>query len=174
MNIFKTIVTICAVAFLYVTVSAQDFYDEFRAKSIDVEGVKIGRKMTYDQFVAKFGKPTEYTQSDSGEGGESSIDGYYKVGQDVFYFQDNGAFSGFSINENKFSVLTLWITDGIRVGDKLSKLDNFKYGKPKVASWLKPENGFVEYAIFYNHLDAFVYLSVKDGVIHNIRYSDPT
>ena len=98
MNIFKTIVTICAVAFLYVTVSAQDFYDEFRAKSIDVEGVKIGQKMTYDQFVAKFGKPTEYTQSDSGEGGESSIDEYYKVGQDVFYFQDNGAFSGFSIN----------------------------------------------------------------------------
>ena len=162
MNIFKTIVTICAVAFLYVTVSAQDFYDEFRAKSIDVEGVKIDQKMTYDQFVAKFGIPTEYTQSDSAEGGESSIDEYYKVGQDVFYFQDNGAFSGFSINENKFSVLTLWITDGIRVGDKLSKLDNFKYGKPKVASWLKPENGFVEYAIFYNHLDAFVYLSVKE------------
>ena len=45
MNIFKTIVTICAVAFLYVTVSAQDFYDEFRAKSIDVEGVKIGIRL---------------------------------------------------------------------------------------------------------------------------------
>ena len=173
MNIFKTIVTICAVAFLYVTVSAQDFYDEFRAKSIDVEGVKIGHKMTYDQFVAKFGKPTEYTQSDSGEACESSVDEYYKVGQDVFYFQDNGTFSGFSINENKFSVLTLWVSGGICVGDKLSKLDNFKYGKPKVASWLKPENGFVEYAIFYNHLDAFVYLSVRDGIIHNIRYSDP-
>ena len=46
MNIFKTIVTICLVAFLYVTADAQDFYDEFRAKSIDVEGVKIGQKMT--------------------------------------------------------------------------------------------------------------------------------
>ena len=131
---FMKKMAICLAALLYMAVNAQDFYDEFRAKSIDVEGVKIGHKMTYDQFVAKFGKPTEYTQSDSGEGGESSIDEYYKVGQDVFYFQDNGAFSGFSINENKFSVLTLWITDGIRVGDKLSKLDNFKYGKPKVAS----------------------------------------
>ena len=112
MNIFKTIVTICAVAFLYVTVSAQDFYDEFRAKSIDVEGVKIDQKMTYDQFVAKFGKPTEYTQSDSGEGGESSIDEYYKVGQDVFYFQDNGAFSGFSINENNFQSLLCGCLEG--------------------------------------------------------------
>ena len=71
---FRKIVTICLVAFLYVTADAQDFYDEFRAKSIDVEGMKIGHKMTYDQFVTKFGKPTEYTQSDSGEGGESSID----------------------------------------------------------------------------------------------------
>ena len=86
MNIFKTIVTICLVAFLYVTVSAQDFYDEFRAKSIDVEGMKIGQKMTYDQFVAKFGKPTEYTQSDSGEGGESSIDEYYKSWSRRFLF----------------------------------------------------------------------------------------
>ena len=60
MNIFKTIVTICLVAFLCVTADAQDFYDEFRAKSIDVEGVKIGQKMTYDQFVAKFGKPDRY------------------------------------------------------------------------------------------------------------------
>ena len=71
---------ICLAALLYMAVNAQDFYDEFRAKSIDVEGVKIGQKMTYDQFVAKFGKPTEYTQSDSGEGGESSSDEYYKVG----------------------------------------------------------------------------------------------
>ena len=175
MNIFKTIVTICAVAFLYVTVSAQDFYDEFRAKSIDVEGVKIEQKMTYGQFVAKFGKPTEYTQSDSdsGEEGTPTIDEYYRVGKDVFYFRNNGNFCGFSINENNFSVLTLWVSGGIRVGDKLSKLDNFKYGKPKEASWLKPENGFVEYVLFYNFLDAFVYLSVKDGVIHNIRYSDP-
>ena len=172
-DILRKVLVICLLALPAVTMIAQDFYDEFRAKSIDVEGVKIGQKMTYDQFVAKFGKPTDYTQSDSGEACESSVDEYYKVGQDVFYFQDNGTFSGFSINENKFSVLTLWVSGGICVGDKLSKLDNFKYGKPKVASWLKPENGFVEYAIFYNHLDAFVYLSVRDGIIHNIRYSDP-
>ena len=170
---YAKIVAICLTAFLYVAVSAQNFWDEFRTKSLDVEGMKIGHKMTYDQFVAKFGIPDRYEQNELGEACESSVDEYYKVGQDVFYFQDNGTFSGFSINENKFSALTLWVSGGIRVGDKLSKLDNFKYGKPKVASWLKPENGFVEYVLFYNFLDAFVYLSVKDGVIHNIRYSDP-
>ena len=69
MNMFRKIVTICLVAFLYVTADAQDFYDEFRAKSIDVEGVKIGQKMTYDQFVAKFGKPDRYEQKDVGESG---------------------------------------------------------------------------------------------------------
>lgn len=73
---FKKIVAICLTAFLYVAVSAQNFWDEFRTKSLDVEGVKIGQKMTYGQFVAKFGKPTEYTQSDSdsGEDGTPTID----------------------------------------------------------------------------------------------------
>ena len=55
---YAKIVAICLTAFLYVAVSAQNFWDEFRAKSVDVEGVKIGQKMTYDKFVAKFGKPT--------------------------------------------------------------------------------------------------------------------
>ena len=76
------IVAICLTAFLYVAVSAQNFWDEFRAKSIDVEGVKTGQKMTYDQFVTKFGKPTEYIQSDSdsGEEGTPTTDEYYRVG----------------------------------------------------------------------------------------------
>ena len=34
MNMFRKIVTICLVAFLYVTADAQDFYDEFRAKAL--------------------------------------------------------------------------------------------------------------------------------------------
>ena len=86
MNIFKTIVTICLVAFLYVTADAQDFYDEFRAKSIDVEGVKIGQKMTYDQFVAKFGKPDRYKQDKSEGDGYSYLDEYYWVGKNSFSF----------------------------------------------------------------------------------------
>ena len=116
---FKKIVVICLTAFLYVAVSAQNFYDEFRAKSIDVEGMKIGHKMTYDKFVAKFGKPTEYTQSDSdsGEDGTPTLDEYYRVGKDVFYFRNNGSFCGFSIKDKKLSVLTLWISGGVRVGD---------------------------------------------------------
>ena len=113
------IVAICLTAFLYVAVSAQNFWDEFRTKSLDVEGVKIGQKMTYDKFVAKFGKPTEYTQSDSdsGEEGTPTIDEYYRVGKDVFYFRNNGNFCGFSIKDKKLSVLTLWISGGVRVGD---------------------------------------------------------
>ena len=119
MNMFKKIVAICLTAFLYVAVSAQNFWDEFRTKSLDVEGVKIGQKMTYDKFVAKFGKPTEYTQSDSdsGEEGTPTIDEYYRVGKDVFYFRNNGSFCGFSIKDKKLSVLTLWISGGVRVGD---------------------------------------------------------
>ena len=116
---FMKKMAICLAALLYMAANAQDFYDEFRAKSIDVEGVKIDQKMTYDKFVAKFGKPTEYTQSDSdsGEEGTPTIDEYYRVGKDVFYFRNNGNFCGFSIKDKRLSVLTLWISGGVRVGD---------------------------------------------------------
>ena len=168
---FRKIVTICLVAFLYVTADAQDFYDEFRAKSIDVEGMKIGHKMTYDQFVAKFGKPDRYEQKDVGESGCPSIAEYYDVGGNFFSCRNNGFFGTFVLDDNRYAALTLWIPGGVRVGDKLSKLDNFKYGKPKVASWLKPEDGLVDYVLFYDYLDDLVFLSVKDGVIQNIHYS---
>ena len=116
---FMKKMAICLAALLYMAANAQDFYDEFRAKSIDVEGVKIDQKMTYGQFVAKFGKPTEYTQSDSdsGEDGTPTLDEYYRVGKDVFYFRNNGNFCGFSIKDKRLSVLTLWISGGVRVGD---------------------------------------------------------
>ena len=116
---FMKKMAICLAALLYMAANAQDFYDEFRAKSIDVEGVKIDQKMTYGKFVAKFGKPTEYTQSDSdsGEEGTPTLDEYYRVGKDVFYFRNNGNFCGFSIKDKRLSVLTLWISGGVRVGD---------------------------------------------------------
>ena len=119
-DILRKVLVICLLALPAVTMIAQDFYDEFRAKSIDVEGVKTGQKMTYDQFVTKFGKPTEYIQSDSdsGEEGTPTTDEYYRVGKDVFYFRNNGSFCGFSIKDKKLSVLhcglmvaSMWATN---------------------------------------------------------------
>ena len=164
---------ICLAALLYMAVNAQDFYDEFRAKSIDVEGVKIDQKMTYGQFVAKFGKPDRYKQDKSEGDGYSYLDEYYWVGKNSFSFINNGTFNEFFLMDDRFAALTLWIPGGIHVGDKLSSLDNFKYGKPKVASWLEPKDGFVTYTLFYDYLDDLVFLSVKDGIICSISYSDP-
>ena len=170
---FMKKMAICLAALLYMAVNAQDFYDEFRAKSIDVEGVKIDQKMTYDQFVAKFGKPDRYKQDKSEGDGYSYLDEYYWVGKNSFSFINNGTFNEFFLMDDRFAALTLWIPGGIRVGDKLSSLDNFKYGKPKVASWLEPKDGFVTYTLFYDYLDDLVFLSVKDGIICSISYSDP-
>ena len=170
---FMKKMAICLAALLYMAANAQDFYDEFRAKSIDVEGVKIDQKMTYGQFVAKFGKPDRYKQDKSEGDGYSYLDEYYWVGKNSFSFINNGTFNEFFLMDDRFAALTLWIPGGIRVGDKLSSLDNFKYGKPKVASWLEPKDGFVTYTLFYDYLDDLVFLSVKDGIICSISYSDP-
>ena len=170
---FMKKMAICLAALLYMAANAQNFWDEFRAKSIDVEGVKTGQKMTYDQFVAKFGKPDRYEQKDVGESGCPSIAEYYDVGGNFFSCRNNGVFGTFVLDDNRYAALTLWIPGGIRVGDKLSSLDNFKDGKPKVASWLEPKDGFVTYTLFYDYLDDLVFLSVKDGIICSISYSDP-
>lgn len=156
------------------TTVAQDFWEEYKTKDIDVEGVQIREKMNYKQFVAKFGKPTKYQKDylEDDENGEPYYGEYYRIEPNSFYFRNNGIFNYFVLKDSKFAALTLWIPGGIRVGDKLSKLDNFKYGKPKVAEWLKPKNGFVEYILFYDYLDDLVFLSVKDGIIYNISYSD--
>ena len=63
-KVLSCVLVVCLLALLNANNYAQDFYDEFRVKSIDVEGVKIGQKMTYDQFVAKFGKPDRYEHKD--------------------------------------------------------------------------------------------------------------
>ena len=89
---FMKKMAICLAALLYMAVNAQDFYDEFRAKSIDVEGVKIDQKMTYDQFVAKFGIPDRYEQNELGDPGSPCLDEYYWVGKNFLSFTENGTF----------------------------------------------------------------------------------
>ena len=156
---------------LSATINAQNFWEDYKANGIDVDGVKIGQVMNYGQFVAKFGKPDKYLKNDIGDGDEPCWGEYYRIENNTFYFRGNAGFNDFVLCDNKFAALTSWIPGGIRVGDKLSKLDNFKYGKPIVASWLKPENGFVKYVLFYNYLDDLVFFAVKDGIICRIIYS---
>ena len=129
------------------------------ADGYDVEGFCIGQRMNYKQFVAKFGKPDRYENV----GGDES----YYIGEDYFHFEDNGIFLNFIIESNRFAVLTKYMKGGIRVGDKLSKLDNFKYGKPVFTKRLK--SGRHEYALFYES-DEVVYLGVTNGMIVSIRY----
>jgi hypothetical protein len=154
--------------------NAQDFWEAFKTKNLDVEGIMIDQKINYGQFVAKFGNPDEYERKDTYiTGGVYENEENYKIGRNGFSFCDGGRFFGFYLSDSRFSALTLWVPGGIRVGDKLSKLDNFKYGKPKVADWMKPTDGSVQYVLFYDYLDGLVFLSVKNGIIEGIWYSDP-
>jgi len=88
---FRKIVIICVTAFLYVTVNAQDFYNAFRAKSIDVDGMKIGQVLDYSQFVAKFGLPDKY-EKQSSNGGDYEVTETYIKGKCFFEFCDGAIF----------------------------------------------------------------------------------
>ena len=130
----------------------------------DVEGFCIGQRMNYKQFVAKFGKPDRYEVY----GGDES----YYIGEDYFHFGQDGLFLDFVLESPRFAALTKYIKGGIRVGDKLSKLDNFKYGKPvEIKYGFKPEKGVIKYALF-SESDEPVFLLVKDGIITVIIYNE--
>ena len=135
----------------------------------DVEGFCTGQRMNYKQFVAKFGKPDRYEVFGTGkEKGEC-----YYIGLDYFHFEENGVFMDFVLESKRFAALTKYIKGGIRAGDKLSKLDNFKYGKPvEVKYGLPPEPGVLKYALFESS-DCPIFLYVKAGVIITISYFEP-
>lgn len=96
-----------------------------------------------------------------------------KKGKCYFEFCNGGYFCGFTLSDNSFSALTFLIKGGIKVGDKLSKLDDFTYGKPIVAEWLKPFSYYIPYVLFPEQ-DGKVFLFVRKGIIEKISYSDPT
>ena len=127
----------------------------------DVEGFCTGQRMNYKQFVAKFGKPDRIL----GDGESYYVEGNY------FHFEQS-IFLQFIIKTPRFAVLTKDIKGGIRVGDKLSKLDSFKYGKPvEIKYGFKPEKGVIKYALF-SESDEPVFLLVKDGIIIVIIYNE--
>ena len=161
-NLMKRILFITLAFFMSFAVMAQENEEWF---GHDVEGFCIGQRMNYKQFVAKFGKPDRYEAN----GGDES----YYIGEDYFHFGQDGLFLDFVLESPRFAALTKYIKGGIRVGDKLSKLDNFKYGKPiKARETLQPDDGSVTYVLFYN-TDCPLYLDTKDGKITIIYYWDP-
>ncbi|MCI1785694.1 MAG: hypothetical protein LKI59_06110 [Bacteroidales bacterium] len=132
----------------------------------DVEGLHVDQKMTYAQVVAKFGKPDLYHKVND----EFGISEDYVYGNSRLHFEETGKFKNFVIKDRRFAALALDIDGGIRVGDPLSKLDNFKYGKPQYVK--DYENGDKQYSV-YNNCDDHVYLMVRDGIIVAILYDYP-
>ena len=160
-NLMKRILFITVAFFMSFVAMAQENEEWF---GHDVEGFCIGQRMNYKQFVAKFGKPDRYEAN----GGDES----YYIGEDYFHFGQDGLFLDFVLESPRFAALTKYIKGGIRVGDKLSKLDNFKYGKPvEIKYGFKPEKGVIKYALF-SESDEPVFLLVKDGIIIVIIYNE--
>lgn len=100
MKTIYRLTTLLVAAFLLLvltcgTADAQDFWEEYKNKDIDVEGVQIREKMNYKQFVAKFGKPDRYEQNELGDENDPCLDECYWKGKDWFSFRENGTFCTF-------------------------------------------------------------------------------
>ena len=132
----------------------------------DVNGINGSSKCNYDKFVSVFGKPDKYICSGDPNGDDFS-ETYY-IGKNTFSFSFNGELYYFELGDKRFAALTKFIKGGVRLGDKISKLDNIKYGKPVPE---KPnKDGTTWYDLWESSYDP-VYFHVKDGIILRIVYS---
>ena len=132
----------------------------------DVNGINCSIKCNYDKFVSVFGKPDKYICSGDPNGDDFS-ETYY-IGKNTFSFSFNGELYYFDLGDNRFAALTNFIKGGVRVGDKISKLDNIIYGKPKFSS--KTSEGISIFILWESSYDP-VYFHVKDGIILYIIYN---
>ena len=133
--------------------------------SRDVNGVEVGIILTRNFVVANFGEPTRYEEQDSGDNG---VNRWYYYGDSYIHTKDH-VFDEFAVSDTVFAAFTNQIPGGLKVGDPLSKLDNFKYGKP--VQYRDFEDCLV-YSLF-DTTDSPVDLYVKDGIIVDITYHDP-
>ena len=130
----------------------------------DIEGVDIHQKMTKSQVIEKFGEPTEYKAFASDDGTLQEIF-YYKKGVNRIEFS-GGYLSGFSISDNRFTVLKILIPGGVTVGDHLSEVISIN---PEVKTW-RPSKKDIYYIQI---LDSRVFFIVSEGIITNINFSFP-
>ena len=130
---------------------------------IDVEGIHIGEWVDSAKVVSVFGKPDRYICS-ADEFGHTEE---YFFGRNKLHFEGDGCFISFSLSDNRFAALIDTIEGGVRVGDPISKLDNYVTGKPEL---IKKVDGFDVYAINKDLCDITRFF-VKNGTINIIVFS---
>ena len=146
--IISIVILFASMVFAY----AQKAYDG----CADVKGISRETKCDYAKFVSVFGVPERYKKV-----------GEPKDGETYFVFQNNGELTSFALKDSRFPALTNYIEGGIRVGDRISKLDKFEYGKPVFKKTL--EDGTAIYRLWEDSYDRITF-SVKNGIIELIVY----
>ena len=142
--------------------SAQKVYDG----CADVKGISRETKCDYAKFVSVFGVPERYKKVGEPKDGNEMTE-EYSFGETYFVFQNNGELTSFALKDSRFPALTNYIEGGIRVGDRISKLDKFEYGKPVFKKTL--EDGTAIYRLWEDSYDRITF-SVKNGIIELIVY----
>lgn len=132
----------------------------------DIDGIDIGDTITKEQMIAKFGNPDSYSENN----GEFGKDRDYMYGQTWIQTIDN-KLENFVICDKRFKVLSKYIPTGVRVGDKLSKLNGSKYGPPQRADWLAWEDYFIN--LGGDKYEIYVHFYVENGIIISISYNMP-
>lgn len=156
----KTIVLIGAIFIGHVSLSAQDV--DMLLYVRDVNGVEIGETLSRVQVRAAFGAYDNYRIKENQCSGISET---FDYGEGRIHLTDR-VFDDFYLCTPRHVAFTKQIKGGLRVGDSLSKLDDFKYGKPV----------YIEEGVYHlfeasdNPVTLFVSSGVIVGILYTVRY----
>ncbi len=160
-NMTKIFLSIVLILILPAMIYGQELE---KAVHIDVEGIEPGARITYSEFVSRFGKPDSYKKYES----EFGLSERYIVGKNKFSCEENGILYNFRLHDNRFRALTTYMDGGVRVGDPFSKLD---FLKPDLVR--KYDDGSAQYVLFEKISDYKLIVFVKDSIIISIVFNAP-
>ncbi|MGM9737662.1 MAG: hypothetical protein ACI3ZT_04515 [Candidatus Cryptobacteroides sp.] len=141
-----------------------EYFEKGDSLMIDLEGLHIGQKADSARVVSIFGIPDKYYKCDE----EYGLTEVYSYGKCFLHFEANGCFLDFTLTDNRFAALIDTIEGGVRVGDPISKLDNYVTGKPVLIG--VDDSGNDIYAI-NKYLCDITRFFVKNGIINIIVFS---
>lgn len=160
-NMTKIFLSIVLILILPAMIYGQELE---KAVHIDVEGIEPGARITYSEFVSRFGKPDSYKKYES----EFGLSERYTVGKNKFYCEENGILYNFRLHDNRFRALTTYMDGGVRVGDPFSKLD---FLKPDLVR--QYDDGSAQYVLFEKISDDKLIVFVKDSIILSMVFNYP-
>jgi hypothetical protein len=122
---------------------------------LDLNNLILFNVYQKDSIIAKIGQPSSYNSYST----EFGLSEEYTYGNSLLVFTKNGMFTGFILKDTTFTIYSVYISGGIRVGDPLSKFQQLGFGRVEIenqGTYLFYDNPKCALPIVIDHLNGII------------------